>query len=120
MNMETIMDQFVKVMKALSDRSRLKIIKMLQHKPMCVCEIQKALDVPQPTASRQLKILEDAGLAVSQKCGLWVNYNLADGSGSPYAALLLGGLKHWLDDDPEITRMVKKLPEIHREDICNE
>jgi len=118
--METIMDQFIKVMKALSDPSRLKIIKMLQHKPMCVCEIQKALDIPQPTTSRQLKILEDAGLAVSRKSGLWVNYNLADGSGSPYAAMLLGGLKHWLEDNPEIVRMVNNLPEIRREDICKE
>ena len=114
------MDQFVKVMKALSDTSRLKIIKMLQHKPMCVCEIQKALDIPQPTASRQLKILEDAGLAVSRKSGLWVNYNLADGLDSPYSAILLGGLKHWLDDDPEIARLVDRLPEIRREDICKE
>jgi ArsR family transcriptional regulator, arsenate/arsenite/antimonite-responsive transcriptional repressor len=64
--------------------------------------------------------VEDAGLAVSQKSGLWVNYNLADGSGSPYAALLLGGLKHWLQDDPEIILLVKKLPEIRREDICKE
>jgi ArsR family transcriptional regulator, arsenate/arsenite/antimonite-responsive transcriptional repressor len=118
--METNMDQFIKVMKALSDPGRLKIIKMLQHKPMCVCEIQKALDIPQPTASRQLKILEDAGLAVSQKSGLWVNYNLANGVDSPYAAMLLGGLKHWLEDDPEIARLVGKLPEIRREEICKE
>ena len=118
--METIMDQFVKVMKALSDPSRLKIIKMLQHKPMCVCEIQKALDIPQPTASRQLKILEDAGLTVSRKSGLWVNYDIADGADSPYAAILLGGLKHWLEEDTEVVRMVKKLPEIRREDICKE
>ena len=118
MNMETIMDQFIKVMKALSDPSRLKIIKMLQHKPMCVCEIQKTLDIPQPTASRQLKILEDAGLAMSRKSGLWVNYDIADGRVSPYAAILLGGLKHWLQDDPDIVRLVDKLPEIRREDIC--
>jgi len=120
MNMKIIMDQFVKVMKTLSDPNRLKIIKMLQHKPMRVCEIQKALDIPQPTASRQLKILEDAGLAESRKSGLWVNYNLADGSGSSYAAMLLGGPKHWLEDNPEIVRMVNTLPEIHREDICKE
>jgi ArsR family transcriptional regulator len=124
MNMKTIMDQFIKVMKALSDPSRLKIIKMLQHKPMCVCEIQKVLDIPQPTASRQLKILKDAGLAESRKSGLWVNYNLADGSGSPYAAMLLGGLKHWLEDNPEIVRMVNNIPAIkysgRRKDICKE
>jgi ArsR family transcriptional regulator, arsenate/arsenite/antimonite-responsive transcriptional repressor len=118
--METTMDQFIKVMKALSDPNRLMIIKMLQHKTMCVCEIQKALDIPQPTASRQLKILEDAGLAVSRKSGLWVNYDVADGTGSPYAAILLGGLKHWFEDDPEISRMVEKLPGIRREDICRE
>ena len=40
MNIKTSMDQFVKIMKALADPSRLKIIKMLQHKPLCVCEIQ--------------------------------------------------------------------------------
>jgi ArsR family transcriptional regulator, arsenate/arsenite/antimonite-responsive transcriptional repressor len=34
--------------------------------------------------------------------------------------MLLGGLKHWLEDDPEIARMVNKLPEIRREDICKE
>lgn len=114
------MNQFIKVMKALSDPGRLKIIKMLQHKPMCVCEIQKALEIPQPTASRQLKILEEAGLAVSQKSGLWVNYNLAEGEESPYAATLIGCLRHWLSDDPEIVQIVKKLPEIRREDICKE
>jgi ArsR family transcriptional regulator, arsenate/arsenite/antimonite-responsive transcriptional repressor len=58
--MENFMEQFIKVMKALSDPSRLNIVKMLRHKPMCVCEIQTALDIPQPTASRQLRILEEA------------------------------------------------------------
>ena len=67
-----------------------------------------------------MKILEDAGLTISRKSGLWVNYNLADGADSPYAAMLLGGLKHWLEDNPEIVRMVNKLPEIRREDICKE
>lgn len=112
------MDQFIKVMKALSDPCRLMILKMLQHKIMCVCEIQKALDIPQPSASRQLKILEDAGLVVSRKSGLWVNYNVADGADSPYAALLLGGLRHWLEDDPALIDIIRKLPEIRREDIC--
>lgn len=112
------MEQFIKVMNALSDPIRLKIVKMLQHKPLCVCEIQKALDITQPTASRQLKTLEDAGLTESRKSGLWVNYNLASGSDSPYAAMMLGALRHWLQDDPEIVRLVNNLPEIRREDIC--
>jgi ArsR family transcriptional regulator len=114
------MEQFVKVMKALSDTGRIKIIKMLQHKSMCVCEVQKALDIPQPSASRQLKILEEAGLVTSQKNGLWVNYMLADGMDSPYAAILIGGMKHWFQDDPDVVNLVRTLPNIRREDICKE
>ena len=109
---------FLKVMKALSDPSRVKIMKMLQKRVMCVCEITEALGVAQSTASKHLKILEDAGLITFRKEGLWVNYALADGSASPYAASLIGNLKHWLEDDPEIMELVEKLPNIRREDIC--
>ena len=112
------MKDFIKVAKALSDPNRVKIVKMLQHKRMCVCEIQALLQIAQPSVSKHLKILENAGLVGSVKDGLWVNYHLADGSGSPYAASLLGNLRHWLSDDPEISQLIVKLPEIRREDVC--
>ena len=112
------MKAFVKVMKALSDPNRVRIVKMLQHKVMCVCEIHTALDITQPNASKHLKILENAGLVESKKDGLWVNYYLTNGSDSPYAASLLGNLRHWLKDEQEIAGIVKKLPFIIREEIC--
>lgn len=112
------MKEFVRVMKALSDPSRVKILKVLQHKSMCVCEIQEVLGLAQPTISKHLKSLEDAGLVVSSKSGLWVNYTLADGNTSPYAAVILGNLRHWLQEDPDVVRMVDILPEVRREDIC--
>lgn len=112
------MKQFLKVMKALSDPNRVKIIKMLQHKSMCVCEIKAALKIAQPTVSNHLKILEEAGLVASRKEGMWVNYFSTDGMSSPYAATLLGSLKHWLDNDPEISSLLASLPAICRENIC--
>ena len=112
------MKTFMKVMKALSDPSRVKIMKMLQKRVMCVCEIKEALGVAQSTASKHLKILEDAGLITFYKEGLWVNYALADGGASPYAASLIGNLKHWLEDDPAVAGLALELPHIHREDIC--
>lgn len=112
------MRAFIKIMKALSDPGRVKIIKMLQHKVMCVCEIQEALGLAQSTASKHLKILEDAGLITYSKEGLWVNYRLADGADSPYVASLLGNLRHWLEAEPEIVTLVARLPEIRRETIC--
>jgi ArsR family transcriptional regulator len=111
------MKSFTKVMKALSDPNRVKIIKLLQQKVMCVCELQAALEISQPSVSKHLKILEEAGLVDYQKDGLWVNYFLADGHHSPYAASLLGNIKHWLNDDPQITELVKKVPLLNREEL---
>ncbi|RLC15514.1 MAG: transcriptional regulator [Deltaproteobacteria bacterium] len=111
------MKEFIKVTKALSDPTRVKILKMLQKKMLCVCEIQAALDRAQSTISKHLKILEDAGLISFEKDGLWVNYNLADGTQSPYAASLIGNMRHWLEDDPEIKDIMVKLPDIDRKDI---
>jgi len=113
------MKTFIKVMKALSDPSRVKIMKMLQYRVMCVCEIHASLGVAQSTASKHLKILEEAGLITFYKDGLWVNYKLADGSESAYAANLIGGLKHWLEKDPVIEALMGRLPEIQREHICS-
>lgn len=112
------MKDFIKVMKALSDPNRVKIIKMLQHKKMCVCETREALQIAQPSVSKHLKILEDAGLVSSSKKGQWVDYCLADGNSSPYAASLLGNLKHWLENEQEIEDLLKKIPDIRRENIC--
>jgi ArsR family transcriptional regulator, arsenate/arsenite/antimonite-responsive transcriptional repressor len=112
------MKDFISVMKALSDPSRVKILKMLQNRVMCVCEIQAGLGLAQPTVSRHLKVLETAGLVKYHKDGLWVNYSLTDGDSSPYAANLLGNLKHWLRDDPEVDALLERLPTIQREEVC--
>jgi ArsR family transcriptional regulator len=111
------MDRFIGVMKSLSDSNRVKIIKMLHERSLCVCEIQAALGLTESTASAHLKNLEDAGLITSRKEGPWVNYCVADGSDSPYAALMLACLHNWLADDPEITDLLKTLSFIHRDNL---
>lgn len=112
------MKDFIKVMKALSDPNRVKIVKMLQHKLMCVCELQEALQVAQSSVSKHLKILEEAGLVDYKKNGLWVNYYLTDGMKSPYVSSLMGNLRHWLEDESEIRELIERLPDIRREEIC--
>jgi ArsR family transcriptional regulator len=113
------MKEFIKVMKAASDPTRVKILKMLEKKTMCVCEIQTGLGTAQSTASKHLKMLEDAGLATSKKDGLWVNYSLADGAQSPYAANLLGSLRHWLNEEPEIEAVTRQARRLDRFTILN-
>lgn len=111
------MKPFIKVMKALSDPGRVKIMKMLQRREMCVCEIQTALGVAQSTASKHLKVMEDAGLITYRKDGLWVNYMIADDRENPYAAALINHLRRWLDDDPELQKLMTELPSIQRQII---
>lgn len=112
------MEEFIKVMKALSDANRLKLLKLLQQRRMCVCEIQAALEIAQPTVSKHLKIMEAAGLVGREKDGLWVNYFLADGDRSPYVANLMGSLRHWLNDDSQIQELLKRSQKLDRKDLC--
>lgn len=114
------MDELIRVMKSLSDANRVKIIKMLQQRSLCACEIQAALGVPELTVLGHLKSLEEAGLVTSRKEGSWVNYYPADGSSSPYAALMLASLNHWLVDDAQISDLMTALRFIHRDNICKD
>ena len=105
-------------MKALSDQSRLKIIKILAQKELCVCELTALLELAQPTVSKHLKNLEDAGLIESKRVGPWVNYKLSKGDETIYAKTMLNNMATWLDDDPEIIKMISKISQINRERIC--
>ena len=113
------MKEFIRVMKALSDPTRVKILKILEKRSMCVCELQTAVGAAQSTTSKHLRILEDAGLVESKKDGLWVNFTLADGNQSPYAATLLGNLRHWLNNEAELTELMANIGKIDRFEILN-
>jgi len=62
---------------ALGDEIRLKMIRLLaQHDALCVCELQQAFDVEQPTISHHLKVLRDAHLVDVERRGTWAYYSL--------------------------------------------
>lgn len=111
------MKKFIRVMKALSDPSRVKIIKMLETKDLCVCEMTALLGLAQSTVSKHLKILEDADLVTSNRDGAWVNYAISTEDDSPYARALLDHMKEWLNDDPGIRQVRQVLPTVDRERI---
>ncbi|QAT39771.1 metalloregulator ArsR/SmtB family transcription factor [Clostridium sp. JN-9] len=65
-----------KIIKALSDANRLKIIDILSCGEKCACEILQHFDFTQPTLSHHMKVLMDCGLVNCTKEGLWSNYSL--------------------------------------------
>lgn len=105
------MKPFIRVMKALSDPSRVRVLKLLEQKELCVCEIQAVLGLAQSTVSKHMKLLEDAGLVERSRQGSWIIYSLADDSESEYAKEMLSSLKNWLNDDMELAKMIASLPE---------
>ncbi|HSB52527.1 MAG TPA: metalloregulator ArsR/SmtB family transcription factor, partial [Dissulfurispiraceae bacterium] len=72
------MRELVGVFKALSDETRLRILKLLEHGELCVCDIFSALDMVQPKVSFHLGVLKEAGLIRDRKEGRWVHYRIND------------------------------------------
>lgn len=65
-----------KVIKALSDANRLKIIDILSCGERCACDILEHFDFTQPTLSHHMKVLMECGLVEARKDGLWNYYSL--------------------------------------------
>ncbi len=70
------MEELLSVFKALSDETRLRIIKLLEQGELCVCDITAALDMVQPKVSFHLSTLKEAGLIRDRKQGKWIHYSL--------------------------------------------
>jgi len=72
------MNDLATIFKALSDETRLRIIKLLEQGELCVCDITAALDMVQPKVSFHLSTLKEAGLIKDRKSGKWIHYSLSD------------------------------------------
>jgi len=104
------MKTFLKVMKALSDPSRVRTMKLLEERSLCVCELQDLLGLAQSTVSKHMKTLEEAGLVDSERRGTWIIYHRGTGDRSDYAANILKQLPVWLNDDRDLRTMRENLP----------
>ncbi len=72
------MKDLVSIFKALSDETRLRILKLLEHGELCVCDIVAAFDMIQPKVSFHLATLKAAGLVKDRKEGKWMHYKIDD------------------------------------------
>ncbi len=70
------MQDLIRVIKALSDETRLRILKVLLERECCVCEVMQALDISQSRASRNLGILQEAGFLKARRDGTWIVYSI--------------------------------------------
>ncbi len=72
-------DQIAPLLKALADPVRLRLMSLVAAHPggeACVCDLNGAFDLSQPTISHHLKVLHDAGLLARDKRGVWAYYRV--------------------------------------------
>ncbi len=70
------MEPHLKLLKALADETRIKIVQCLMGGERCACAIVPAVGKAQPTVSQHLKILEEAGILESRKKGVNIWYKI--------------------------------------------
>lgn len=75
---DKVLEFKTRVFKVISDTNRLRILEMLRNGEMCQCDIIPLLDQSQPTVSRHLKLLEEAGLIRSRRDGVRMLYEVVD------------------------------------------
>jgi ArsR family transcriptional regulator len=109
--------KIIKILKALSDESRIRIVNLLKAKNgICVCEITEIINLSQPTISSHLKKLEEAGIINYKKDGLWVNYYLNKMDSESME--LVGLITRIIEKDPETRKDLQKINNTNRILIC--
>jgi ArsR family transcriptional regulator, arsenate/arsenite/antimonite-responsive transcriptional repressor len=103
------MDELLKIAKALSDKNRVRILNMLEVKPLCVCEITEILGIATSTASSHLSVLREAGFITDEKDGKWINYSIQTDSKSQVITDMLALLPSWLKNDSIVDADLKKI-----------
>ena len=84
---------------------------------MCVCELADILGITQPSVSRHLKKLKNAGIIREEQDSFWTNYYLS-GPGRLPAEKLVKGLGPWLAGDSQVKKDLRKAKTIDRRRIC--
>ncbi len=113
-----ILKEKTKLFKALSEPSRLRILKMLDVKSLCVCEITDILQLATSTVSKHLSILKDAGFIIEEKDGKWVNYLLNLKPSDKRVKAILSDLSFWVSDIEVIKKDLIKIKNVDRQLVC--
>jgi ArsR family transcriptional regulator, arsenate/arsenite/antimonite-responsive transcriptional repressor len=103
--------------RAFSDRTRLRILHILQAGELCVGDIVEILQAPQPRISRHLAYLRKAKLVLVRKSGLWSHYCLAPPK-APFHRKLLECLAKCFSEVPEIQADSARAAKIRKSGGC--
>ena len=108
----------VRILKALADPNRIRIVKMLGERELCLCEVREILGLSNSTVSKHLTILRDAGILLDSKDGKWVNFQLNKKPEHHFTHSIIELLQNSFDDDETIREDLKLVRKVDRKKIC--
>ena len=108
------MRDLVKILKSLSDETRLRILNMLFERECCVCEIMQVLGISQPRVSHHLAALYNAGLLKMRRQGLFALYSIDWEGMGEYSAGLIKVVRKGLSGNKVAVEDLKKLAKTER------
>ncbi len=106
------------IFKALSEPNRIRIVKMLQQKSLCVCEITEILQLAASTVSKHLSILKNAGFIIDEKDNKWINYKINPNPEDAGVLSSLFSVKLLMENDEVIKKDREMLQKVDREILC--
>lgn len=106
------MQKVVRISKALTDENRIRMLKLLLERDICVCEMQEILQISQPQVSRNLKILMDAGFLKRWREGKSIVYVVERNNSDRFCKAMLDALAESFNDDTAVSRDRKKLQQV--------
>ena len=112
------MKQLAQLYKALSEEMRLRIMMLLTHGELCVCDIQAVLEEPQSKVSRHLAYLKHSGLVSSKRVGVWMHYLIKESIDKTCMAQL-AFMEENLSKLPQFGADRKKLREFQEQKGCD-
>jgi ArsR family transcriptional regulator, arsenate/arsenite/antimonite-responsive transcriptional repressor len=93
----------VKLLAALADRTRLRLLNLMNRREVCVCYFVEILGVTQPKVSRHLAYLRRAGLVNARRDGKWIHYSISRPA-DPEAATVLDSTMRAIENDRQMVR----------------
>ncbi len=108
------MKELTKLLKVLSDDSRLRVLNLLQERECCVCEVMQVMGISQSKASRILSALYDADLLALRREGRWALYSINADPADEYVGDILTGVRKALAANPVAAEDLERLKKAER------
>ncbi|MGA9115180.1 MAG: metalloregulator ArsR/SmtB family transcription factor [Bacteroidota bacterium] len=108
----------IRVFRALGDPGRIRILKMLEVRELCLCELREVLRLSASTVSKHLSVLRDAGLVTDARDGKWVNFRLNAGSEDRFLRSQLAAVAGGFAEDAQVLKDRRALGGVDRRKIC--